>query len=175
MAGDVSLSLFEPTKHSTIAEIDGFEYTLESDSNHVFLNKNENGQPSLRVLVPTTGGKSGSDSSKKTDLLALSDKSFSRVITITPKVDIPEISYDKVILPQPSVKQLKHMSLKHFATGYRGANIEEDKEDKEVKANTSSKKRDHEEVEEQEKTEKKKSKKEKKDKKEKKKEKKRKE
>lgn len=39
LAGDVSLSLFEPTKHSTIAEIDGFEYTLESDSNHVFLNK----------------------------------------------------------------------------------------------------------------------------------------
>lgn len=158
-------SVVIPSQLVTTAKINGSQYSLVSDNQHKLLSTNEKDEPVLRLLVPSASKVTQSD----TDVLSVSEKTFSRVITITPSVTIPEIDYKAVIQPQPDVEQLKDMQLKHYATGYSDGKTYEGPAKKDAEPEvTGSKKRSHEENEETEKKEKKKSKKDKKDKKEKK-------
>lgn len=127
-----SLPISSDFTGSTSATINGESYSLTSSDNHTLINPGEDIKlSSLRLIAPVGEGDS-------TKTFTLTEKSISKVIRVTPDVKIPEIDYDKEIQPQPEVKQLTEMKLRHFASGY-GPEHESESEPSKKPAATSKK------------------------------------
>ncbi|VEU21503.1 DEKNAAC102604 [Brettanomyces naardenensis] len=87
-------------------EVDGKTYNVGEDLTAI-TDEDVNDQK-YSVLTPAT------DSALKAE----SNLKISRFFNVSERVTIPEINWEKVIVPKEKVKQQKNLRMRHFPTGY---------------------------------------------------------